>query len=433
MTISKTPTIVRTGGLATAEAPPVDLPFRFLATAVGSLALMALVYPWHVPLLTESFYAPHLTTFVHVNTLGFVGATILGASYQLLPVVLQTPLASVRLGRLSWWLYLPGLLALLIGLAGGWAWLASAGGALLFAAVTGYVVNVGLTLVRVRRRDPVYWHVVAAIGCLAVALSLGLLLALSKGSGLLGTLTLPTLAAHAVLMIGGWVTTMLTGVAYRLVGMFTLAEDRVRWRWTWVSLGLIQSGAWTLAASLLLGGSRSLNLTGAAALLAGVGVFGTHLLALYRQRRRRAFDIHVPFLLSSLAFGIAAGTLVLMGFATGREPNDAIWIAAGWLAIVGWAETAIMGFLYKIGTFLTWLHRYAPLAGRERVPKLDDLYDRRTALAGWLCWSAGVALGAVSALVGHEGLAAAAGIALSVGAGGFLVNAARVGRHWRRC
>ena len=47
------------------------------------------------------------------------------------------------------------------------------------------------------------------------------------------------------------------------------------------------------------------------------------------------------------------------------------------------AETPIQGFLYKIGTFLAWLHRYAPVAGRQPVPGLEDLYDRRIAVTGW--------------------------------------------------
>jgi len=84
------------GGLATHYAPPLDLPFRFMATALAWLAVLAVMYPWHAPLLLGSFYDPRLLTFVHVNTLGVIAATVFGASYQLLPVVLGVPIASVR-------------------------------------------------------------------------------------------------------------------------------------------------------------------------------------------------------------------------------------------------------------------------------------------------------------------------------------------------
>jgi hypothetical protein len=420
---------VQPGGLGTAYAPPLDLPFRFMATALAWLALMTLVYPWHTPLLLGSFYHPHLTTFVHVNTLGLIAATIFGASYQLLPVVLQVPIASVRLARLSWWLYLPGTVAFVVGLSQGWRLVLAAGGTLLFAAIALYVGVVVATLRRSRERDAVYWHIALSVAGLAVAATLGLLLAFSKHLYFLGDATLRVLAAHAVLMVGGWVTPLLTGVAYRLVGMFTLSEDHIRPEWAWTELLLTAGGAWIMAASLLLGGGRIATSAGAAALLGGVGLFACHLWRLYRHRRRRSFDVHIPFAVTATGFGLAAGALVLYGSLTGRAAADPIWMAAGWLAIAGWIQTSMQGFLYKIGTFLTWLHRYAPVVGRQRVPKLEDLYGRRTALAGWACWTVGVAAGGVAALGVIPWLAYVAAGGLSAGAGAFLINAGRVGRH----
>ncbi len=403
-----------------------------MATALGWLALMAVVYPWHTPLLLGSFYNPHLTTFVHVNTLGFIAATIFGASYQLLPVVLQEGLASVRLARLSWWLYLPGLLAFVFGISGGGTLFLGLGGSLLFGAVALYVTVAGGTLLRARERDVVFWHIAGAVASLALAASLGLLLALSKANAFLGGWTLPILAAHATLMLGGWVTPMLAGVAFRLIGMFTLSEDRLRPSWAWAELPLMLLGSWTLAASLLFGLGSLPALVGAVALGAGLVLFGLQVVHLYRVRRRRTFDVHVPFVLTSLAFGLAAACLVVVGIAGNRPASDPLWVAVGWMAIAGWAETAIQGFLYKIGTFLTWLHRYAPLVGRQRVPRLEDLYGRRTALLGWLAWTVGVALGASAALTQQEGLAMASAAGLSAGAAAFLVNGVRVGAHWRR-
>ncbi|MGI9147291.1 MAG: hypothetical protein ACR2IK_12175 [Chloroflexota bacterium] len=418
------------GGLATEYAPPLDLPFRFLATALAWLGVLALVYGWHTPLLLGSFYDPHLLTFVHVNTLGVIAATIIGASYQMLPVVLGVPIASVRLARLSWWLYLPALPLFLAGLSQGWLVPLALGGTLLCGAIGLYVGIVGATLARAPRRDVVFWHLATAMVGLATAATLGLLLAVSKHVGFLAGLTLPILAAHAALMLGGWVTPMLMGVAYRLVGMFTLTEDRLHESWAWVGLVCATGGAWTLALGLL-SLERSMALIGTLGLLAGMGLFAAQLARLYRVRRRRQFDVHIPFALTAAGFGLLAIGLVLVGLLTGRSGDDSIWVAAGWLAIAGWAETAIQGFLYKIGTFLTWLHRYAPLAGRQPVPKLEDLYDRPTAMLGWAAWTGGVGLEALAALARTPVLATVAAAGLSLGAGLFLLNAVRVGAHWR--
>jgi hypothetical protein len=232
-------------------------------------------------------------------------------------------------------------------------------------------------------------------------------------------------------MLGAWVAPLLMGVAYRLVGMFTLREDALRHDWARLELALVLVGAWTLAGSLLLGLAGTLGPWAILALLAGLLLFAAQIGRLYRIRLRRTFDIHIPFTLAAIAFGLSAALLVLFGLVSGRGPADPVWIAAGWLAIAGWAQTAIQGFLYKIGTFLTWLHRYAPLAGRQPVPKLEELYGRRTAQAGWLGWTAGVALVCLATLLGSAALALAGALALSLGAGLFLVNAIRVGAHWR--
>jgi hypothetical protein len=419
------------GGLATQYAPPLDLPFRFMATGLLWLAVLAVVYPWHTPLLLGSFYDPHLLTFVHVNTLGVIAAIIFGASYQLLPVVLGVPIASVRLARLSWWLYVPALPLFLLGLSQTWFLPLALGGTLLFGAVGLYVGVVVATLWRARERDVVFWHLAVAVVGLATAASLGLMLAFSKTGGQLGSLTLPILAAHATLMLGGWVTPMLLGVSYRLVGMFTLSEDRLHEGWAWAALAGVTTGAWTLAAGLLLS-LHTVEVLGAISLLTGMLLFSAQLLRLYRVRRRHHFDIHIPFVVTAAAFGLLSTGLVCFGLVTGHSASDPIWVAAGWLAIAGWAETPIQGFLFKIGTFLTWLNRYAPLAGRQRVPRLEDLYDRRVGLVGWAAWSSGVLLAALAVVSQLEVLGHVAAAGLSIGVILFLSNAARVGAHWRR-
>jgi hypothetical protein len=331
--------------------------------------------------------------------------------------------------RLAWWLYLPGLLAFAAGLSSGVAPLLVLGGLLLYGGFGIFVAVVVGTLRRTRQRDVVFWHVVVAQAGLVAGLHLALLLALARPGRLLGGATLQVLAAHATMMVGGWVLPTLTGVGYRLVGMFALAEDEIRPDWARAELALVAGGAWTLAAGLLLGLGRIVDLAGALALLAGLVLFAVQVGRLHRRRRRRPLDVHMPFLLVALAFGVLAAGLVAFGLAAGRTASDPLWLAAGWSVIVGCAETAIQGFLYKIGPFLAWLHRYAPLAGRRPVPRLEDLYQRRTALLGWVLWSSGVGLGGAAALTADPGLAAAAAAGLSLGLGAFLLNALRVGWH----
>ncbi|MCC6314530.1 MAG: hypothetical protein IT337_11025, partial [Thermomicrobiales bacterium] len=382
----------RVTGLSSADAPALDLPARFMAVGMVALAALALMAPWTMPLLLNSFYDPRLLAFVHVNTLGVIGAIILGASYQLIPVVLQTPLTSVRLGRISFWCYLGGLIALPLGLLRTWTPALAVGGTLLLAAILLYAGVVFTTLRRAPHLDAIAWHVAMSVAGVLGGATYGVILALNKGSGFLGAHTLNNLAAHATIMLGGWVALLLMGVAYRLVGMFTLAEDALWIPGAWLGLVLTAGGAWTVSTNMHLGGPRAFDLAGSIALLGGLICFAAQIVHLFRRRRRRIIDVHSPFVMTAAAAGVIAAALLVVGFARELGPNSPLWIAAGWLAIAGFAETAIQGFFYKISTFLVWLQRYAPLAGRQRVPQLEDLYWRRLAFVGWGIWTAGVAL-----------------------------------------
>ena len=237
----------RPTGISSAHAPDLDLPARFMALGMAALALVALVFPFALPLLAQGYAAPHVLAFVHLNTLGVVAAVIMGASYQLVPVVLQTPLASVALGRVTFWLHLSGLALFLPGLWFTWTPGVGVGATLLFSGLLLYLGVIALTIARAPRRDVVAWHIAISLVGLAGGVTLGLLLALNQGAGFLGGLTLRLMAGHATLMLGSWVAVLLGGVSYRLAGMFTLAEDRLSQPVAWSELALTALGAWGVA------------------------------------------------------------------------------------------------------------------------------------------------------------------------------------------
>ncbi len=413
------------------HAPELDLPARFMALAMVMLGVVAAISPWAYPLLLQGFYAPKLLTFVHLNTLGVIAAVLIGAGYQLVPVVLQTPLSSVRLGRISFWCYIVGIACFLPGIMRTWHVVLATGASLVFTALVLYIVIIARTLRRARRHDVVSAHIAVALVGLAGGIISGLLLAGSKGNDLLGGMTLRFLSAHAALMLAGWVMIMLNGVAYRLVGMFTLSEDKL-WRpGAWAELFFSAAGAWTLALGLLSSAPRELIATGATAIVIGQALFGYQLTRLYRGRRRRGFDIHIPFALVAAGSGLLAALLLAGALWGGRTLASNVWVAVGWLAIAGVALTAIQGFFYKISTFLVWLRRYAPVAGRSQVPKLEELYNRRLGQTGWTLWLAALAgsLGAI--LIPNQTLATVAGATALAGLGCFLANVAQIAAHVR--
>ncbi len=418
-------------GISSAHAPELDLPARFMALGMLCLLGAAFLFPFALPSLANGYGAPEVLAFVHLNTLGVVATVIVGASYQLVPVVLQTPLVSPRLGRLSFWIHLTGLSLFLPGLRLSWLPGIGLGATLLFSGLLLYISLIARTVIRAPHHDVVSGHIVVALVGLSGGVLFGFLLALNEGAGFLGALTGRLLAAHITLMFAGWIAIMFTGVAYRLVGMFTLAEDKIWTRVAWAELALMAAGAWALALALVLGAGRDGLIPGAAALLAGQALFAMQLAHLYRVRRRRGSDVHIPFALVAAGSGLGATALLTIGLVSGVSVGSALWIAVVWLALVGMAETAIQGFMYKIATFLVWLHRYAPLAGRQRVPRLEDLFNRRLARTGWVCWTAGLALALAGIVAGSRLVCLLAGLADGAGLVLFLLNMTRIALHSR--
>jgi hypothetical protein len=416
-------------GISSANAPALDLPARFMALSVSALAVLALTAPWSLSLVQGPFSAFPLLALVHLITLGFVGAMIMGASYQLVPVAIGVHLSSVRLGRLSFWFYAAGLALFLTGLDRAWLVALATGATMLGVAFALYVGVIVTTWWRAPHQDVVSWHIGLAAINAASGMGFGLMLAFNKQNGMLGDKLLPNLGAHVTTMIVGWVALTFTGVAYRLIGMFTLSESHFRPWLAWTELAGLFGGSWLLAMRFHLEWPAWTGQLAALMILGGFACFAAQIARLYRRRMRRALDIHIPFAVTAATAAIVAAALLTTGLFRGTPPGDPLWVAVVWLGLLGMAGTAIQGFFYKIATFLVWLKRYAPVAGRETVPKLEQLYNRRLALAGWGLWTAAVSLGAIAILAERDVLAVAGALMLA-GVASFIINVVMIARHW---
>jgi hypothetical protein len=411
-----------TASLSHEKAPALGLPFRYFAASLVFLALFSLLLPFNGDLFLGAFRTPGLLTMVHILTLGWITTTILGAAFQLVPVALQVGLYSEGLPNVLLPIYLAGIVTLLIGL---WrfqtTWMIAGASLLLFVGL-GYLVLLIGTLARVRHWDVVAAHVAASVFFAVLIPVLGLLLAINSRTGLLGVNYIASLKTHLLLALFGYVSLLIMGVSYKLVGMFTLAEDLLPERLAWAEFGLMMAGLSGLTIAFYLPSWRWLGWLGGIALLAGVGLFAYVLSVFYRKRRRRVFDINTPFTQTGtalFALTLVAASLALTGWVS-TPPT--FWLAVGWLLLLGWVGQIIIGQMYKITPFLTWLHRYADLVGLEQVPSLDDLYNRRLALAGYGFWNAGVLVGTVAILGGWAWLMTLAAVAVSVGIWFFLLN-----------
>src|SRR4029453_3048751 len=213
--------------------------------------------------------------------------SILGASYQLIPIVLQRPLWSERLARWQLGVLLIGVIGMIAHFwIGTWPALASAA-ALVGLGAGMHVVNVVLPL-----HDFDRWTFTARLVVLGhVGLSLtvvfGFALALNHVWSFLPGAFFPTLHAHIHLALPWWIAPMLMGVSARVYPMFLLAPEPRGWPGR-IQLWGLAVGAPVLVTGLL--AAPGLIAPGAALLAAAAAGHVAWVIWMVRSRKRPALD-----------------------------------------------------------------------------------------------------------------------------------------------
>jgi cbb3-type cytochrome oxidase subunit 1 len=313
------------------------VPLRYLGTAAGAYVLAALGVVWLAPELSRHYYHPRVLALTHLVTLGWVTLSIVGASYQIVPIVLGRPVWSERLARWQFWI----LVASIAGMVshfhlGTWPGLAAAA-VLLAVGIALHLTNLIMTLRGFRHwtlttRAVLMGHVGRArTARFGVAQSNNPLWPFLPGN------FLSILHAHAHLALLGWVTPMVLGVTARVYPMFLLAPEPS------VGLGRIQ--LWGLAAGVPLVvvgllAAPSLVLPGAVGLTAAATAHGLSLIVMTRGRKRPALDWGLRFTLTGAAFLVplmGAGLGLALDLLSG--PRAALAYAV--LALGGWISLTI--------------------------------------------------------------------------------------------
>lgn len=381
---------------------PLWLPLAHIAAGITGLVAFSAWVLQAEPQLAGPFLRNTSTLIAtHLFTLGFVTPVIMGALYQLVPVVMDSAIPWPRLGGAVLALYLIGLACLLTGFSRMHAgWLAT-GGSLLALSLYSFLLNVGLGLRRARRWNLSGSFLVASLAALAWLATWGVLLTFNWHFGFWQAGTTRQLLLHATLGLLGWFTLTICGVAYKLLPMFTLSHHQpdglshtvfalLAGGTGGAVLGLLAHlPTWTLGLCLV-------------AVLTGMLLFVWDTHRMLRRRHRQGIDVSVRAAISALAAFLLAGGAIAggwLGLWPGLLQDSAATVAVVYLGAFGWVGLMVVGQLYKIVPFLVWTAVYAPLAGSRKVPLLREMYrERRANLAlaglgaGLLLTAAGLGL-----------------------------------------
>ncbi len=396
--------------------PSTLLPLRyFVAAAVAYIGAAAGV-AWLAPELSGHYYHPRILALTHVLTLGWITMTIMGASYQLVPVALERPVWSERLARWQFVIFVIGGLGMVshffIGEWSGLVW----GAGVVGLACGLHVLNVVLSI-----RDVSRWHftarlVVTALAGLVLTVLFGFALGVDKVWKFMPPTLFPSLHAHVHLALLGWVAPMIIGVGARVYPMFLLAREPDGWPEGAQFFGIVV-GVPAVVTGLML---NVFVVTVAGALAVSAAIVGhlVWLVDMARARKRPELDWGLRFVLTAAAF-LPPAVVMGLGFALDVVEGPRLGLAYAVLVIGGWVSLTIVGMTLKIVPFLVWYRVYAPLAGREPVPSLTDLSSPWAERAAYVLLTAGTLALVVATAAGNAGWIRVSGLILTGGAVAF--------------
>lgn len=351
------------------------LPLAFMGLGLLWLAAAAGLLAAAPGVLAMPHVHPHVIALTHAWVLGFFVTVACGAIYQLAPVALGTTLWSERSGWAHLALHALGVPGMVVAF---WRWdlrLLGCFSPLVAIGVGFFAVNAWVTVRKSGRRDAVAWSLVLAPAWLVLTVLAGLALAANRVWYFIPADPIALLRAHAHLGLIGFFATLLQGVTFRLVPMFTLG-DVPDWR-------PVKAGLWiTQTALLVLVSALAYHLALLTCVMAGLILisFGCSAHGLVRTlatRKKRKLDPGVVIFLVGLGgmvFSALVGfVLALPAVPGGSAAGGFNAMVYGILLFAGGLLPAISGMMCKIVPFLTWMRAYGPKVGRAATPPAGSL------------------------------------------------------------
>ena len=356
------------------KAPKEYVVVPFFGTAAVFFLLLSILLCLSAKEIPGHYFNPHILAIVHTAALGWGTMVIMGAAYQLLPVICENELASTRLAFLSYLLLTLGT-SILVGCF----WIFHTGRLMIFAGACIVFSSYLYTFIIYRtasdtNRSPIHQHFLLISACwLCFTTTVGLLLAINLPYTFIPRNHMDMLKLHAHAGIVGWFLQLICGVGAKLIPMFLLGKSK--------KTGLLYAALIPQNLGLILFlvdgyfnplGKRTLLY--AILIVLGTICWAIYLGDAYRHRARKKVDIpmrHTAFSLMCKTFAFLSIPIVLYS-------QQTKWAALyGSLIFLGWITAIILGKTFKTLPFIVWNRRYKNLNGRVKIPMPKQLYSEK--------------------------------------------------------
>ena len=354
----------------------VVLPFYGYAAISFFVATVLLLFS--ASDITSHYFHPHTLALTHIMALGWGTMVILGASHQLVPVLIEGKLYSNKLAFTSFILAAAGIPMLVYGFyVFDMGPIAKWGGRLVILAIITYLVNMAVSMTKSKHENVHAVFVFTAAVWLLATATFGLVLMYNFTFPLLPRDSIKYLPVHAHVGVVGWFLLLVIGVGSRLIPMFLISKyNNTRLLW-WIYV-LVNGGLVAFVLIFFYAGNKSLLSISLLTVACAIVLFGNFCYRCYRHRIRNKVDeqmkvslLSVVMMLLPVLFSIVIILLMVMA----PKENIRVVIAYGFIIFFGWITAIILGMTFKTLPFIVWNKVYHHLAGKGKTPNPKDLFS----------------------------------------------------------
>lgn len=355
----------------------VVIPF-YMYAGISFLAATVLLFT-STPAFLQHYFHPHTLAITHLMALGWGTMIILGASHQLVPVLIEGRLYSEKLAYASFLFAASGIPLLIYGFYFfNMGWPAQCGGELILLSFFFYLINLGMSISKSKSENVHAIFVFASIVWLVLTAALGLALIYNFTVPVFAKDSLHFLPLHAHFGIVGWFILLAIGIGSRLIPMFLISKySNTRLLW-WVFF-LINFSLLTYLAFFLLSFAGAILLVPVSALMIGILLFVLYCYRSFKERIRKKVDGQMKMSLSSVIIMMIPLLLLLLiitAFSAYQNSNHTNLVTAyGFVIFYGWITSIILGMTFKTLPFITWNKVYHLRSSTGKTPNPKDLFS----------------------------------------------------------
>jgi hypothetical protein len=389
-------------GLAKNTSYKVVLPF-YLYGGLSFLAATILLI-FSSPVFLQHYFHPHTLAITHLMALGWGTMMILGASHQLVPVLIEGKLYSNALAYLSFAFAAIGIPLLVFGFYQfNFGWPAQTGAIFINVAILFYLINIAISMTKSKKENVHAVFVFTGTLWLMITIIVGLFLVYNFTFNILSKDSLYYLPLHAHLGIVGWFLLIVIGVGSRLIPLFLISKyNNTKLLW-WI-YSLVNFALISFIIFFLYFKNTLLYFFPLLAVAAALTLFGYYCYYAYRERIRKKVDYQVKISLLSvimMALPLIFLLIVILLLLVSVD-NYHLILTYGFCIFFGWITAIIFGMTFKTLPFIVWNKVYHDKAGLGKTPNPKELFSDKIFLMMGGSYLAGFVLFVTGVLVSNE-------------------------------